>query len=128
MTDPNNVHHDAATEVEEQEMDAADDVALKPGPSADASADVERYISAQIRELYEVYSYRHAAAILANSFPAELREIEKALLNFSLTTREIGMPGGNESDMPKKVFSNPAPRWLGRNSHSGGLAGATART
>lgn len=102
MTDPNNVHHEAALEAEEQEMDVADDVALKPGPSADSPADVERYISAQVRELYEVYSYRHAAAILANSFPDELRQIEQALLNFRLTTREIGMPGGNESDMPKK--------------------------
>src|SRR5690606_23700393 len=83
-------------EAEELETDegATDDVALRPGPNADAPDDVERYISAEVRELYDVYSYRHAAAILANSFPDELAEIERALLAFRITTRDIGMPGG----------------------------------
>jgi hypothetical protein len=80
----------------------AEDVALCPGPNADAPVDVERYIRAGVRALYDVYSYRHAAAILANSFPSALAEIEAALLAFRITTRDIGMPGGNESDMPKK--------------------------
>lgn len=78
------------------------DVALRPGANADDDADVARYISAEVRTRYEVYSYRHAAAILATSFPAELAEIERALLDFNMTTRDIGMPGGNESDIPKK--------------------------
>lgn len=82
--------------------EADDDVALRPGPNADDAADVARYISADVRARYEVYSYRHAAAILATSFPSELAEIERALLAFSMTTRDIGMPGGNESDIPKK--------------------------
>lgn len=63
--------------------EANDDVALRPGPNADDAADVARYISAEVRARYEVYSYRHAAAILATSFPDELAEIERALLNFS---------------------------------------------
>jgi len=87
---------------EEQESEDADDIALRPGPNADNASDIERYISDEVRALYDVYSYRHAAAILANSFPEELREIEQALLDFRITVREIGMPGGNESDMPKK--------------------------
>lgn len=78
------------------------DVALRPGPNADPAGDVERYISAEVRALYDVFSYRHAAAILANSYPDELREIERALLDFRITQKEIGMPGGNESDIPKK--------------------------
>lgn len=45
---------------------------------------------------------RHAAAILANSFPEELQQIELALLDFRITVKDIGTPGGNESDMPKK--------------------------
>lgn len=98
-------------EAEELETDegATDDVALRPGPNADAPDDVERYISAEVRELYDVYSYRHAAAILANSFPDELAEIERALLAFRITTRDIGMPGGNESDMPKKYSRTLRP-------------------
>jgi hypothetical protein len=49
------------------------------------------------------------AAILANSFPAELAEIEAALLAFRITQRDIGMPGGNESDMPKKFSRTLRP-------------------
>lgn len=79
-----------------------DDVALSPGANADDAADVARYISAEVRARYEVHSYRHAVAILATSFPAELKEIEQALLDFTMTTHDIGMPGGNESVIPKK--------------------------
>lgn len=100
-------------EEQEVEAQAADDVALRPGPNADSPADVERYISAEVRELYDVYSYRHAAAILANSFPNELAEIEAALLAFRITTRDIGTPGGNESVMPKKFSQTLRPAgWI----------------
>jgi CRISPR-associated protein Csd2 len=78
------------------------DVALHPGPNADAEGDVVRAISAAVRERYDVFSYRHAASLLASNFASELREIEQALLSFELSTREIGMPGGNESGIPKK--------------------------
>lgn len=100
---------DNGGEEQEVEAQAADDVALRPGPNADSPADVERYISAEVRELYDVYSYRHAAAILANSFPNELAEIEAALLAFRITTRDIGTPGGNESVMPKKFSQTLRP-------------------
>jgi Restriction endonuclease BglII. len=84
------------------ELDDSDDIALHPGPNADDPADIEKYIRQEVRDLYDVFSYRHAASILANSFPNELREIEDALLGFSISTREIGLPGGNESEIPKK--------------------------
>lgn len=105
-----------ANEAEEQDAEAAefaDDIALRPGPNADAQEDIEQYISKEVRALYDVYSYRHAAAILANSFPDELREINRALLDFRITVREIGMPGGNESDMPKKFSHVLRPKgWV----------------
>lgn len=85
------------------------DVALRPGSSADAPADIERYIRAEVRALYDVYSYRHAAAILATTFPDELGEIQQALLDFRITTRDIGAPGGNESDIPKKYSRTLRP-------------------
>jgi hypothetical protein len=98
---------------EEQMAEAVEDVALRPGPNADDAVDVERYISAEVRALYDVYSYRHAAAILANSFPDELAQIERALLDFRITVRDIGMPGGNESDMPKKFSRTLRPEgWV----------------
>lgn len=89
--------------------EAVDDIALHPGPNADSAVDVERYISAEVRALYDVYSYRHAASILATSFPEELAQIEQALLAFRLTVRDIGMPGGNESDMPRKFSRTLRP-------------------
>ncbi len=78
------------------------DVSFSPGPNADPPADVEQYIDPEVWKLYDVYSYRHAAAILKTAFPTELEEIERALLSFRITQKEIGKPGGNESDMPKK--------------------------
>jgi hypothetical protein len=107
--------NDNENEVEEQEVEASvsDDISLRPGPNADDPADVGRYISPEVRALYDVYSYRHAAAILANSFPEELREIEAALLAFRITKRDIGAPGGNESDMPKKFSRTLRPaEWV----------------
>lgn len=56
----------------------------------------------EVRALYDVYSYRHAASILANSFPKEFGELQEALVQFRISVRDIGIPGGNESVMPKK--------------------------
>jgi len=88
---------------------SASDVDLKPGANADSPADIEKYISEEVRELYDVYSYRHAAAILFTSFPEELKDIERALLAFRISKRDIGMPGGNESDMPKRISQTLRP-------------------
>lgn len=93
----------------EGEPNESEDVALQPGPNADRMSDIEQYISPDVRELYDVHSYRHAAAILATSFPQELEEVERALRNFRITTRDIGKPGGNESDMPKKYSKTLRP-------------------
>jgi hypothetical protein len=91
-----------SNDAEAQDAGASDDIALKPGSNADDPVDIEQYISAEVRALYDVYSYRHAAAIFATSFPNELSDVERALLDFRITMRDMGMPGGNESDMPKK--------------------------
>lgn len=89
------------------------DVAFAPGPSADAFSEVSGCIDPEVLKLYDVYSYQHAAAILKNSFPTELLEIENALLNFKLSVRDIGNPGGNESDIPKKLSAMLRPAgWL----------------
>jgi CRISPR-associated protein Csd2 len=79
-----------------------DDVALKPGANADAEQDIAPYVSPDVLSKYDVFSYRHAASLLANSFATEFAEIQEALRNFRLTCREMQMPGGNESDIPKK--------------------------
>lgn len=113
MANDQEVGLDNETQGREVDGSDIDDVALQPGSNADPLADVERYISAEVRALYDVYSYRHAAGILANSFPNELSEIEAALLAFSITKRDIGLPGGNESDIPKKFSYSLRPKdWV----------------
>lgn len=56
-----------------------------------------------IRELYEVHSFRHAEEILCSSCSHELSELVAALRSFRLTIEDILRPGGNESTIPKKI-------------------------
>lgn len=85
------------------------DVHLQPGANADSQADIAKYIDAAVIDRYDVFSYRHAAAILATSFPEELRQIQDALLNFEITQKIIGSPGGNESQIPKMISQSLRP-------------------
>lgn len=79
-----------------------EDVTGGPGLDADSSEEVRQNISEDILQLYDVYSYRHAAAIMSHSFPGQLAEVEAALRDFKITTSDIAQPGGNESVIPKK--------------------------
>lgn len=93
--------------------DEGADVALSPGPSADSADEVARFISEAVRAKYDVFSYHHAAAVLANCYPEELQEIERALLGFELSIKTIGTPGGNESDIPKAFSTALRPQgWV----------------
>jgi len=78
------------------------DINLNPNLNADTIKEVSKNISTSILKLYDVYSYRHAAAILKNSFLDELNEIEQALLQFKITLKDIASSGGNESVIPKQ--------------------------
>ena len=90
-------------------MTQEEDISLKPGPNADTVDEVSRHINSEVLELYDVYSYRHAAAIMKTSFPSELEEIEQALLDFKITIKDIATPGGNESIIPKKFSATLRP-------------------
>lgn len=61
------------------------------------------YIPEDIRELYEIHDFKHAAAILSNEFPDEFEEICTALRKFKLTEDNITERGGRESQIPKNV-------------------------
>lgn len=95
MSDP----EDEETELE-QEVAAAE-VALRPSDVADFSALVDACVPADIREKYEVHSYRNAAVILSKSRRAEFLEIMDVLRGFSLTTTVIRTAGGNKSEVAK---------------------------
>jgi len=69
------------------------------------------FIPEDIRALYEVYDYHHAAAILKSEFPSECSALFAALRKFRITTEDIKKAGGNESDIPKKISSLLRPNW-----------------
>lgn len=99
MADEDDIEDD-----EEEDEGAGDDVATAPNENGDPPEIVARKVPQSIRDKYEVYSYRSAAIILAESRKAEFDEIVQALEAFTITTKMIRTAGGNESDMPK-VFS-----------------------
>lgn len=81
-----------------------DEVALAPSEAADPQWLIDKMIPADLREKYEVYSYRSAATILREAHPKEFDELCEALRNFKITKTIIRTAGGNESEVPK-VFS-----------------------
>lgn len=64
---------------------------------------IETFIPEDIRELYEIHNYRNAAQVLATGCPEEFQEIIEGLRSFRLTLADIRKPGGNESDIPKRI-------------------------
>ncbi|HPI87412.1 MAG TPA: BglII/BstYI family type II restriction endonuclease, partial [Bacteroidales bacterium] len=62
------------------------------------------YIPPDIKSLYEVHDFKHAAAILANEFPGEFEEICDAMRKFRFSLNDIMEAGGSESHIPK-IFS-----------------------
>lgn len=64
---------------------------------------IDAFIPDDIRQLYEVHNYRNAAQVLATGCPDEFKEILEGLRTFRLTIADIRKPGGNESDIPKKI-------------------------
>lgn len=80
-----------------------------PGDTADPVSIVEAKIPADIRELYEVYSYRNAAVILSETRAEELEDLFGALRKFKVTKQIIRKAGGNESDIPKLLSASLRP-------------------
>ncbi len=62
----------------------------------------EEYIPQNIKKLYEIHDFKHAAAILAHEFPEQFKDICSALLKFKFTEDDVRKAGGNESEIPKK--------------------------
>lgn len=70
----------------------------------------EKYIPEDIQQLYDVYDYKHAAAILANEFPDEFNDICEALRTFRFTKDDVIAEGGRESNIPKRFSKILRPR------------------
>ncbi len=88
--------------------DEISDVSTHP-EGADPQAAVERKVPSDILEKYEVYSYKNAAVILAETRQEDFAEICDALRAFTITKAMIAAPGGNESEMPKLFSASLRP-------------------
>lgn len=99
-----------ADEDDFEEEVSRDEVATGPGEAADPQWLVDAKIPADLREKYEVYSYRSAATILAESHPTEFAELCEALRNFHITRTIIRTAGGNESEVPKLISAALRPK------------------
>lgn len=86
-----------------------DEVAVAPSDTGDPTAIIEAKIPQDIRERYEIYSYRNAATILSETRKAEFGDLLKALRNFKITKKMIRTAGGNESDIPKLLSATLRP-------------------
>lgn len=61
------------------------------------------HVPADLSALYEVYDFKHAAAILTTEFPQEAAELFDALRRFRISYSDVLMAGGNESAVPKRM-------------------------
>lgn len=86
-------------------MQENDEIELQPSDVADPAALVDLKIPNDIRDKYEVYSYKNAAVILSESHRQQFDELLSALRSFQITTDMIKRGGGNESEIPK-LFSS----------------------
>jgi hypothetical protein len=86
-----------------EEEASRDEVALNPSETGDPVDVVERAIPEDIRERYEVHSYRNAAVVLSQAKREEFEDLLTALRAFRITTTMIRTAGGNESEIPKQL-------------------------
>lgn len=95
-----------------------EEILIQPGFGSDSPEEIARFIAEDIRQRYEVFSYRHAASILANSAPNELAELFEALRAFQLKKKWIATGGGNESAIPKAFSQLLRPKqWYETRIH-----------
>ena len=63
---------------------------------------IEDYISNDLLEKFEFFSYNHALEIITQAFPEEWAEIEECLRKLDITVSDLKEAGGNETNIPKK--------------------------
>ncbi|MBC6442115.1 MAG: hypothetical protein GDA53_03155 [Rhodobacteraceae bacterium] len=67
--------------------------------------------SENIRQKFEIYSYRNAASVLAGSFPDQCAQVAAALEDFRITTGMIRRPGGSKGEIARYV-DTLFPEWV----------------
>ena len=88
-------------EIEDLADENAEDISS--GEIADSPAVVERIFAPEIRAKFELFSYRNAAPILANSYPDQFASLVAGLCTFEISKAMIRMPGGSKGPIAKYV-------------------------
>lgn len=88
----------------EIESDSSEEVASNP-VGADPRSIIDAKVPQEIRDKFEIYSYKNAAVILSEVRATEFREICQALNSFEIDIATLKRAGGNESDIPKQFSS-----------------------
>ena len=70
---------------------------------ADDKSLIDRVFPSDVREKFEIYSYRGAATILAQNFPEQFAQVVDVLKEFEINTDMIRMPGGSKGLIAKYV-------------------------
>ena len=95
-----------------------DEVAVEPSDTGDPAAIVEDKIPQEIRERYEIYSYRNAATILSETRKTEFGDLLKALGNFKITKTNDPYSWRKRVRYSEAPCSNAPPPWLALKSSS----------
>jgi hypothetical protein len=84
-----------------EDIERSDDVST--GKVADRASVVSAFFSPEINRKFEIYSYRNAAAILANGFPDQFANLLSALERFQIHANLIRTPGGSKGPIARYV-------------------------
>lgn len=79
------------------------DADVSTGRGADNSALIEQVFGRDLREKFEIFSYRNAATILKASFPDHFLQLVEALDRFTISRDLIRQPGGSKGPIAKYV-------------------------
>lgn len=99
------------SEDEDEEAYDIDKNDVSHGKIADDRRSYQNLIPAHLFEKFEIFSYRGAAAVLAQNFPEQFSQVISALEQLEITTTMIRTPGGSKGPIAKYVDTLFNDQW-----------------
>ncbi len=93
-------------------MIAAGEKRNRLGSAADHDDAIKAVFPSDLRQKFEIYSYRNAASILHGSFPAQFAEITDAMQRFAISRTMIRTPGGSKGPIASYVDGLFGDHWV----------------
>lgn len=85
---------------------------VSEGKIADPASCYQHYFPPELLTKFEIYSYRNAAGILANSFPEQFQTLLGVLHKFRITRDQIRTPGGSKGPIAVYVDALFPDDWI----------------